>query len=241
MLTTDLLSPLLAAWTSASTASSGVLKRCCACASEDSARISIAAPASMVILLKRRTYCDLIMAVHPSMRLRWGGGNPRARGEPLVVGLERQPELVVVDAQISVVAADDCIRSNDLHFLRHHADISLVAAVVAEAIEAEPAVQMPEQDDVVLERDVRAASAAATTTAATSAAAAATAAACAGAATTTATATHTRVTTSGAGHRGTAAAAAAGECTAATATTTGPRATAGTLCRFLTSTGTART
>src|SRR4029079_661965 len=126
MLTTDLLSPLLAAWTSASTASSGVLKSCCSCASEDSARISIAAPASMVILLKRRTYCDLIMAVHPSMRLRWGGGNPRARGEPLVVGVERQPELVVVDAQISVVAADDCIRSNDVHFLRHHADISLV-------------------------------------------------------------------------------------------------------------------
>src|SRR4029079_10515762 len=96
------------------------------------------------------------------MRLRCGGGNPRARGKPLVVGLALQPEPFVEDAQISVVAADDCIRPHGLNFLRHHADIGLLAAVIAEAVEAEPIVEMPEQNDVMLERDVRAPSAATT-------------------------------------------------------------------------------
>ena len=41
-----------------------------------------------------------------------------------------------------------------LHLLRHHADIGLVAAVVAEAIEAEAVVEMAEHDDVVLQPDV---------------------------------------------------------------------------------------
>src|SRR4029079_7318965 len=77
-------------------------------------------------------------SVHLSMQLRSGGWNPRPRGKPLVVGLEWQPKLFVVDTQVAVVTADDSIRPHGLNFLRHYADITLVAAVVAEAIEARP-------------------------------------------------------------------------------------------------------
>src|SRR5581483_8097 len=114
------------------------------------------------------------MTVHLSMRPRGGGRNPRARGEPLIVALELQPESVVEDKQVAVVTADDGIGRNDLHLLRHHADIGLVAAIVAEAIEAKPVIEVSKQDHMVLERDVGAASAA--TTAAPAAAAATTAA-----------------------------------------------------------------
>src|SRR5689334_11865526 len=99
----------------------------------------------------------------------------------MLVALELHAELVVVDAQVAIAAPDDSIRRHRLHLLRHHTDIGLVAAVVAEAIEAEAVVQRAKPDDVVLERDVRApatAAAAASTTAAAAAhpAAAATAA-----------------------------------------------------------------
>ena len=79
------------------------------------------------------------------MLLRSSGRNPRPCGKPLVVGLELQPELVVEDAQVAIVTAGHRIRRNDLHFLRHHADIGFVAAVVAEAIEADAVVEVPEQ------------------------------------------------------------------------------------------------
>jgi len=54
----------------------------------------------------------------------------------------------------AVPAAADRIRHDDLHLLRHHADIGLVAAVVAEAIEAKAVVELTEKSDVVLEGDV---------------------------------------------------------------------------------------
>jgi hypothetical protein len=62
-----------------------------------------------------------------------------------------------------------------LHLLRHHADVGAVAAVVAEAIIAEPIGKIPEQNDIVLERDVGSSTTAtpATAAAATTAAAAA--------------------------------------------------------------------
>ena len=62
----------------------------------------------------------------------------------MVVGLELQPELVVEDPQVSIAAAHDRLRHDRLHFLRHHADIGLVAAVVAEAIEAKAIVETAE-------------------------------------------------------------------------------------------------
>src|SRR6185503_14414028 len=135
------------------------------------------------------------------------------RGKPLVVGVEWQAKLVVVDTQVAVVTADDSIRPHGLNFLRHYADITLVAAVVAEAIEAEAIVEMPEQDDMVLERDVG-------TSSATASAAAATAATCARATTTAAAAAracHARLTASSRSPRGSAATAGAGECVSAAA------------------------
>src|SRR5437762_9358331 len=60
-----------------------------------------------------------------------------ARRDPLVVGLELQAELVVEDPQIAVAAAQYRRGHDCLDFLRHHANISLVATVVAEAVEAE--------------------------------------------------------------------------------------------------------
>src|SRR6188768_3542439 len=133
-------------------------------------------------------------SVHLSMQLRSGGWNPRPRGKPLVVGLEWQPKLFVVDTQVAVVTADDSIRPHGLNFLRHYADITLVAAVVAEAIEAEAIVEMPEQDDMVLERDVGTSSATAA-----------------------ARACHARLTASSRSPRGSAATAGAGECVSAAA------------------------
>src|SRR4029077_1354992 len=49
-----------------------------------------------------------------------------------------------------------------LHFLRHHADIGLLAPIITEAIEAEAVVELAEERDAVLELDVRAPAAAAT-------------------------------------------------------------------------------
>ena len=95
------------------------------------------------------------------------------------VGAEFQAEPVVVDPEIAVAAARHRVRHHRLHLLRHHADIGLVAAEIAEAVVAEAVVEMAEQDDVVLQRDVGTPATAAATaaTAATESAAAAAAAA----------------------------------------------------------------
>src|SRR4029079_15132928 len=90
-------------------------------------------------------------------------------------------------------------RPHVLTFWRHHANIGLLAAVIAEAVEAEPIVEMPEQDDMVLERDVGTSSATAAAAATAGAAAAPPAAACARA-TTAAPPAHARVSASGASH-----------------------------------------
>jgi hypothetical protein len=88
------------------------------------------------------------------------------------VGLEPHADFVIEDAQVAVRTALDRIRPNNLHFLRHDADVRLVAAVIGKPVEAKAVVEVTEQDDVVLERDVRtpAATAAAATTATTTAA-----------------------------------------------------------------------
>src|SRR5450631_3164529 len=80
--------------------------------------------------------------------------NPRARCDPVVVGLEGQAKLVVEDPQIAVPTADNRLRHDRLHFLRYDADIGFVAAIVAEAIEPEPVVEATEESDVVLEPDI---------------------------------------------------------------------------------------
>src|SRR5689334_10523609 len=117
----------------------------------------------------------------------------------MLVGLEFDAKLLVIDPQIAVLAAHNGVRCYGLHFLRHHADIGARAAVVAEPVVPQAVVEMAKQDDVMLERDVRAPSAAATTASAAAAAAAARAAATAAAhaAATAATTTKTGVTASG--------------------------------------------
>src|SRR5215211_1702381 len=77
-----------------------------------------------------------------------------ARRGPLVVALKLHPELVVQDAQIAVVAAQYRRGHDCLDLLRHHADIGLVAAVVAEAVEAEAVVEVAEKRDVMLKHHV---------------------------------------------------------------------------------------
>ena len=65
--------------------------------------------------------------------------------------------------------------------MRHYADVGLVAAVIAEAIEADTVAEMTEKNNIVLEGNVRSPSTAATT--ATTAAEATTTAAAEAAAT----------------------------------------------------------
>ena len=68
-----------------------------------------------------------------------------ARRDPLPVGLKSQAELVVVDPQVSVPAAHDCLRHDFLHFLRQYADIDLVRAVVGKPIKPEAVVETTEK------------------------------------------------------------------------------------------------
>ena len=90
----------------------------------------------------------------------------------MLVSLKLDPKLVVIDSQVAVLATHNCLRHDLLHFLRHHADVSSIAAVIAEAIEADAVAELAEKNDIVLERDVRSPSATATTTATTTTAAA---------------------------------------------------------------------
>src|ERR1700730_9765694 len=96
-----------------------------------------------------------VLAFVQASLLNWcAGRDMSARRGPLVVGLELQAELVVEDTQITVAAAQYRRGHDCLDFLRHHADIGLVAAAVAEAVEAEAVVEVAEKEGVVLEHDV---------------------------------------------------------------------------------------
>src|SRR5216683_1720956 len=119
---------------------------------------------------------------HPPSVTTDAGRNTRSARNPRVVGLEGQSELVVEDSQVAIAAAHDRLRHYAAHLLRDHAHIGLVAAVVAEAVEAESVVETAEQHDVVLERDIGSppASAAAAESSSSSAAATESAAAAGG-------------------------------------------------------------
>src|SRR4051794_62142 len=96
-----------------------------------------------------------------------------ARMQPLGVGLEGHADLVVEDPQLAVGTLRHRLRHHCLHFLRHAADVTRMAAVVDKAIEAEAVVEIAEERDVVLQRHVRTpatATTATTTAPATSAA-----------------------------------------------------------------------
>jgi hypothetical protein len=93
-----------------------------------------------------------------------------ARGNPLLVSLKLDAYLVVEDPQVAILPPRHCVRLNQLHILRHHADVSSIAAVIAEAIKANTIAEMTEKNDIVLDRDVGSASTATATAAATPAA-----------------------------------------------------------------------
>ena len=69
-----------------------------------------------------------------------------------------------MNPEITIAAARHRARHDRFHLLRHDPDIGLVAAEIAEAVIAEAVVQMPEQDDVVLQRDIGAPATTAATT-----------------------------------------------------------------------------
>jgi len=101
---------------------------------------------------------------------------PGALANPFVVRQELEPQLVVEDTQRAVTIMHDSLRHDRLNLLGHHAHVSAVAAIVAEPIVAKAVRQVAEQNDIVLEPDIRAPAATTAATAATAEAAAATAA-----------------------------------------------------------------
>src|SRR5215510_7092538 len=160
-------SPAFAALIRAVTASSGVLYSC--------ANAPVAIVSKPIVAAARR-HCrnhdkrrdwgaDEIMILTSSLALVSGPGRRElcTRRHPPVVGLELQAELLVEDSEVAVTAAHNRLRHDRLHFLRHHTHVGLVAADIAEAVEPEAVVEMTEQGDVVLERDVGAPAAATTT------------------------------------------------------------------------------
>src|SRR3954470_2012094 len=96
---------------------------------------------------------------------------PGALANPFVVRQELESQLVVEDTQIAVTIMHDGPRHDRLNLLGHHAHVSAVAAIVAEPIVAKAVRQVAEQNDIVLEPDIRSP----TTTATAEAAAATTA------------------------------------------------------------------
>src|SRR5712692_8317602 len=86
-----------------------------------------------------------------SMRGRCDHWHPRTRCDPIVVALELQTELAVSHSPIAITATRDGIRHDRLDLLGHDADIGLPAAVVDEAVEANPVLETTEISDVVLQ------------------------------------------------------------------------------------------
>src|SRR3954468_3494443 len=84
--------------------------------------------------------------------------------KPIPIGAERQTERLILHPQVAVAAPPHGIWHHVFDFLRDHADIGLLAAEIAEAIVAETVGEMAEQDNVMLQCDVRPPPTAATTT-----------------------------------------------------------------------------
>jgi hypothetical protein len=61
----------------------------------------------------------------------------RTTRKPIAIAAELKTELLVEDPEIAVTASRHGLRHHRLHLLRDHADVSLVAAEIAEPIVAE--------------------------------------------------------------------------------------------------------
>src|SRR5262249_46605158 len=75
-------------------------------------------------------------------------------GNPSIIGLQRQAELVVIDSEEPIRPPHHGLRHDRLHLLRHDTHIGRHAAVVAEPIEPEAIVEPAEEPNVVLERNI---------------------------------------------------------------------------------------
>src|SRR5215470_924098 len=95
-----------------------------------------------------------------SLPQRKAGRYDGAGREPTIIRLELHAENVVANPQVTIAATQHRFGHHGLNFLCDHTDVGLVAAIVAEAIEAEAVVEPAEQRDVVLEQHVGMASAA---------------------------------------------------------------------------------
>src|SRR5262249_57282697 len=78
----------------------------------------------------------------------------RARCPPLLIGLELHADLVIEDFEVPLPVSRHRLRHNRAHFLRDHADIGLLAAVVDKTIEAETVLESAKKFDVMLEPDI---------------------------------------------------------------------------------------
>src|SRR5262245_40891283 len=96
--------------------------------------------------------------------------NSRSRCDPLVVSLQFQAKFIVEHPEVAIATSCDRHGHERLYLLGHYADIGFVTAVICEAIEAETIVELAEKNDVVLQPDIRSATATTSTAAAHSAA-----------------------------------------------------------------------
>ena len=77
------------------------------------------------------------------------------RDGPFVPSLQAHAEAPIVDPQEATLAAHDRRRRDPLNVLRHHADVDLVAPVVAVTVQVEAAVMLGYELDVALEARIR--------------------------------------------------------------------------------------
>ena len=111
------------------------------------------------------------LSVRPVYKL-W---QPTPGCDPIVIRSERQSKPLVRHPKIAVATDSDRVGPYGSDFLCNHPDVTLLAAVIGEAVVTEAVVEPAQQHDIVLQLDVRAAPTAATA-AATAKATAATAA-----------------------------------------------------------------
>ena len=110
---------------------------------------------------------DEITAYPPQSLLRpKDRRNARSSSQPTAIAFKRDAKLGVVNCQIAVAITRDGRGCDALYVLSDDAHIGFVAAIVAEAVEAEAVVEIAEKDNVVLQADIGTASAASATTAA---------------------------------------------------------------------------
>lgn len=73
----------------------------------------------------------------PQQSTRWSTRSVRLASKPLVPRHKFKSEATIVHMEETICSLDHRVRLNLLYFLRHHANVLLIATLVAEAIEAQ--------------------------------------------------------------------------------------------------------